>query len=71
MVKKVLLDNRDCLESGLRRILDAFLVVWVTTNERAEPTTKGRKNLLVEEGHPFQDGSVANKLVSFNGLDIT
>jgi hypothetical protein len=47
-VKKVLLDNVDCLESSLLRFLNVLLVVGVTANEGTEPATKSREDLGVE-----------------------
>jgi hypothetical protein len=48
VVKKVLLNNIDCLESGLLGFLNVLLVVCVTANEGTEPATKRREDLGVE-----------------------
>ena len=66
VVKKVIFDNADCLESGLGRILNILLVVWVAAYKRSEPTTEGSENLGVKERHPLENRSVTAGSISMN-----
>jgi hypothetical protein len=49
VVLEVLLNNTDSLERSLGGIIDTLLVVRVTANKGAEPSSESRQNLSVEE----------------------
>lgn len=56
--EEVVLEGLDGLEGGLLAVLDVLLVVRVTADEGAEPSTESGEDLGVGVGHPSQDGGV-------------
>ena len=48
-MEEVLLNNRKSLLRALNSVIDVLLVIRVQAQERAVPSTQGRKNLTVEK----------------------
>ena len=58
MDEEVLLKNADSYESFLASVVDVLLVVGITTNERTEPSTDRREDLVVGIRHPSNNRCV-------------
>ena len=58
MDQEVLIKHADSLESFLLGIIDGLLVVGVTTDEGAEPTTERWQDLGIGKGHPSKNRGV-------------
>ena len=56
--EEVVFEDLDGLVGGLCAVLDVLLVVWITSNQRAEPASQATENLGVGKGDPSEDGGV-------------
>jgi hypothetical protein len=45
-------------QGGLAMVVDTLLIVWVSSNQRTEPTSKLGKDLCVGIRHPTEDGGI-------------